>query len=115
MIRAVVLAGLALTLAACDGGGDPVQQALRDASAERQAAALKTTEELESRTPVAVATRTADQIAVAALIVDHEEAIEIARRALARSEDPEIRRMAQSVIDTRTAEIAELRKWSPAG
>ncbi|NWE51287.1 indole-3-glycerol-phosphate synthase, partial [Brevundimonas sp. P7753] len=44
-VFALILGGAAL-VAACDiEGGDPVQHALRDASAARQAAALKTTEE----------------------------------------------------------------------
>lgn len=37
----IAVPALALALTACDGGGDPVQQALRDASAERHAAAVK--------------------------------------------------------------------------
>ena len=40
MRRALAVVSL-LALAACDGGGDPVQQALRDATAERQAAAVQ--------------------------------------------------------------------------
>ncbi len=43
MIRAAVPVALVLTLGACDGGGDPVQQALRDTSAANHAAAARTT------------------------------------------------------------------------
>ena len=48
MIR--VLAPLALLglLSACDGGGDPVEQALRDTSAAHQAAAARTTEQMQA-------------------------------------------------------------------
>ena len=45
MIRAAVPVALVLTLGACDGGGDPVQQALRDTSAANHAAAARTTAE----------------------------------------------------------------------
>lgn len=107
----IALPVLALTLAACDGGGDPVQQALRDASAERHAAALKTTEEQQRQTPVAPPAQTADQTRVARMIAEHEAAIATARTTLAQSQDPEIRRLAQAAIDTRTAELAELRAW----
>lgn len=43
-MRAVIFLMLAAALAACEGGGDPVQQALRDASAERQAATVTVTD-----------------------------------------------------------------------
>lgn len=111
MIRYVVPAALALTLTACDGGGDPVQQALRDASAERHAATLKTTEELERQTPVSRTTETADQANVARLIADNEAVIATARRVLDQSQDPDLRRIAQATLDTRTTELAELRAW----
>lgn len=103
---------LALTLAACDGGGDPVQQALRDASAERHAAALKTTEELERQTPVpAPVASSAEPALASALIADHETAIATARRVLDQSQDPDLRRLAQATLDTRTTELAELQAW----
>lgn len=41
MRRLLLLSALPLLLAACDGGGDPVDQALREASAKHQAAAVK--------------------------------------------------------------------------
>ena len=34
-------------------------------------------------------------------------------RKLRDSRDPEIRRMAQSVVDTQTREIAEMKAWAP--
>lgn len=110
MIRRVIISA-AFALAACDGGGDPVQQALRDASAERHAAALKTTEEQQSQTPVPRKIETADQANVARMIADHEAAIATARRVLDQSQDPDLRRLAQSTLDTRTTELAELRAW----
>ena len=102
---------LALALVACDGGGDPVQQALRDASAERHAAALKTTEEQQRQTPVAPPAQTADQAQVARMIAEHEAAIASARRTLEQSQDPDLRRMAQTAIDTHTTELSQLRAW----
>jgi uncharacterized protein (DUF305 family) len=106
MIRAAPPVAL-LLLAACDGGGDPVQQALREASAANQAAATRTTAETQA------AAQTADQAYVAKMIAHHEGAVATARIALRDSRDPEIRRMAQMVIDTRTREIAEMKTWSP--
>jgi uncharacterized protein (DUF305 family) len=107
MIRAALPVALLFVLGACDGGGDPVQQALRDASAARQAAATPTTAEMQA------AAQTADQAYVAKMIANHESAVATARVALRDSRDPEIRRMAQMVIDTRTREIAEMKTWSP--
>jgi uncharacterized protein (DUF305 family) len=145
MSRMVAVAALALPLVACDGGGDPVQQALRDASAERHAAAVKdgtvsgpepTPEEaaevsdrhwegrptrsdyafrrsdrdLEARM-AAASGHTPEESYAARMIALHEGAIAMAEVALAESTDPEIRRLAQTTLDTRTTELAELRAW----
>ncbi|MBA4808568.1 DUF305 domain-containing protein [Brevundimonas sp.] len=107
MIRAAPPVALLVLLAACDGGGDPVQQALREASAAHQAAATRTTAEMQA------AAQTADQAYVAKMIAHHEGAVATARVALRDSRDPEIRRMAQRIIDTRTREIAEMKTWAP--
>ena len=124
MIRAalvttgLVVAGLALT--ACDGGGDPVQQALRDASAARHAAATPATAEVEpaahdghaaigstpgdrafaasealmQRRMAAASGQTVDQAYIAKMIAHHQGAVATAEVALRDSRDPEIRRMA---------------------
>ncbi len=107
MIRAAPPIALLLVLGACDGGGDPVQQALREASAANQAVAPRTTAEIQA------AAQTADQAYVAKMIAHHESAVATARVALRNSRDPEIRRMAQMVIDTRTREIAAMKTWAP--
>ncbi|GLK47121.1 hypothetical protein GCM10017620_00940 [Brevundimonas intermedia] len=107
MIRTAPPIALLLVLGACDGGGDPVQQALRETSAANQAAATRTTAEMQA------AAQTADQAYVAKMIAHHEGAVATARVALRDSRDPEIRRMAQMVIDTRTREIAEMKTWAP--
>lgn len=107
MIRTAPPIALLLVLGACDGGGDPVQQALREASAANQAAATRTTAEIQA------ASQTADQAYVAKMIANHESAVATARVALRDSRDPEIRRMAQSVVDAQTREIAELKAWAP--
>lgn len=139
MIR--VLAPLALLglLAACDGGGDPVEQALRDTSAANHAAATRTTAETQAAghaghaksgpTPgdqafaaseaemhekmAAASGQTVDQAYVAKMIAHHEGAVAMAEVALRDSRDPEIRRMAQSVVDAQTREIAEMKAWAP--
>ena len=107
MIRAAPPIALLLVLGACDGGGDPVQQALREASAANQAAATHTTAEIQA------AAQTADQAYVAKMIAHHEGAVAMTRVALRDSRDPEIRRMAQSIVETQTREIAELKAWAP--
>lgn len=108
---ALSLAGV-LALAACEGGGDPVQQALRDASAERQAAATRTTAELEAARPAARAS--GDQAYVDAAIEEHRAAIARAEASLRETADPALRTLAQTTIDTRKAEIAALQAWRPA-
>lgn len=98
-LRAVafVVTGAAL-LAACDiEGGDPVQHALRDASAARQAAALKTTEEEQA----AAARRAASAPAPAPipakgdelsrLIAARRQAVADTRALLAATTDPALK------------------------
>ena len=109
-LTALAAAALGLGLAACEGGGDPVEQALRDASAARQAAATRTTAELEAARPVAPA---GDEAYVAAAIEEHRAAIARAEASLRETSDPELQRLARTTIDTRKAEIAALQAWRP--
>lgn len=111
-MRRLAVAVALLVVGACSEGGDPVQMALRDASAARQAAALKETAEAPAATTVAA--DTGDAAYVAGMIEHHRAAVTLAVDALARTDDPEIRRMAQAEIDTRTREITELQSWEPA-
>ncbi|WP_439476150.1 DUF305 domain-containing protein [Brevundimonas sp.] len=134
----IALIAFALTLSACEGGGDPVEQALRDASAENHAAtvrvgAVSTTphaagshgatpgdrafaaSEAEMHTGMAKASgATVDEAYIAKMIEHHRGAVAMADVALAQSRDPEIRRMAGLVKDTQTREIAGMRAWRPA-
>jgi uncharacterized protein (DUF305 family) len=133
----IALAALALTLSACDGGGDPVQQALRDASAENHAATVQegvvsapthavshgatpgdqafAASEAAMHADMAKASgETVDEAYIAKMIEHHRGAVAMAEVALRESRDPEVRRMAQVVVDTQTREIAEMRAWKPA-
>ncbi len=133
----IALAALALTLSACDGGGDPVQQALREASAENHAATVQegvvsapahagghgatpgdrafAASEAAMHTDMARASgETVDEAYIAKMIEHHRGAVAMAEVALRESRDPEVRRMAQVVVDTQTREIAEMRAWKPA-
>jgi len=133
----VVIAALALALSACEGGGDPVNQALRDASAENHAATVKAgtvtsadhaamghgatsgdqafaASEAAMHTGMAAASgATVDEAYIAKMIEHHRGAVAMAEVALRESRDPEVRRMAQVVVDTQTREIAEMRAWKP--
>lgn len=134
----IVLTALALSLSACEGGGDPVNQALRDASAENHAAMVKegtvtaaehvatghratagdqvfAASEAAMHTGMAAASgATVDEAYIAKMIEHHRGAVAMADVALARSRDPEIRRMAQIVKDSQTREIAAMRAWRPS-
>lgn len=111
VIRAVVALTLVGLLAACEGGGDPVEQALRETAAAHQAAATRTTAEIEAA--AAPISPTTDQVHVARMIVHNEEATATARAALRDSRDPQVRRMAQAMVDARSRESAEMRAWTP--
>jgi uncharacterized protein (DUF305 family) len=45
------------------------------------------------------------------MVPHHQGAVEMARIALERAEHPEIRQMANAIIETQEAEIAQLRGW----
>lgn len=133
----IALIAFALTLSACEGGGDPVEQALRDASAENHAATVRegvvstpapaagghgaplgdrafAASEAEMHTGMAKASgATVDEAYIAKMIEHHRGAVAMADVALAQSRDPEVRRMARAVKDAQTREIAEMRAWEP--
>ena len=114
-MRAALTAILAsLALVACEGGGDPVQQALRETAAANQSATVRetTTTSASDRMPAASG-ETADQAYIAGMIEHHRAAVAMADVALARSRDSDIRRMAQAVKDAQTREIAEMQAWKP--
>jgi uncharacterized protein (DUF305 family) len=104
-----------LTLAACDGGGDPVEQALRETAAANQSATVTYDESPapEGAGPPAAPTE-AEAAYAEVMIRENREAITTARAVLAESRDPRIRRSAQAVIDNRTREIAELEAFVPS-
>ena len=113
-MKRFALAAALVAVGACSEGGDPVQMALRDASAARQAAAVKEGSAPAPPAPVAGRDTTGDAAYVAGMIEHHRAAVKMAVDALARSDDPEIRRLAQAEIDKRTREITELQAWKPA-
>jgi len=100
-----------VALTACDGGGDPVQQAMREASAAHQAAVVK---DGAITTTVRPAATDGDQALVAGMIEQHRAGMAAADAALTQSSDPEVRRMARSIKDRQMGEIAELQAWKPA-
>lgn len=136
-LASIVLTALAMTLSACDGGGDPVNQALREASAENHAATVQegvvsvpthaasghgatagdqafAASEAGMHADMAAASgATLDQAYIAKMIAHHEGTLAMAEVALAESRDPEIRRMAGAVRAAQTREIAEMRAWRP--
>jgi uncharacterized protein (DUF305 family) len=131
----IALATLPLLLVACDGGGDPVQQAVREAATANHATtvtpgevsgphdgghgtaghqAFAVSEAQMHRLMAAAGGETVDQAYIAKMIAHHQGAVAMAEIALRESSDPEVRRMAEAVIDTQTREIAEMRAWRPA-
>ena len=117
-MKRLVVAVALVAVAACSEGGDPVQMALRDASAARQAAAVKDGTTSPAQTPRRLAPAAgdpADAAFVAAMIEHHRAAMALAAKAKVSSKDAEIRRLAQAEIDARSRQIAELQAWKAPG
>lgn len=90
----LVVAGAALVSACEFEGGDPVQHALRDAAAARQAAALKTTEEEEAqaiRRPTASGPALHEPDELSRLIAARRQAVAETRALLAATTDPALK------------------------
>ncbi|BDI20772.1 hypothetical protein ANSO36C_65740 (plasmid) [Nostoc cf. commune SO-36] len=51
---------------------------------------------------------------ITAMIPHHESAITMAQDALSKSKRPEIKKLAQSIIDSQQAEINQLKQWRKA-
>ncbi|WP_420478129.1 DUF305 domain-containing protein [Brevundimonas sp. FT23028] len=98
-----------MLLAACDGGGDPVQQALRETAAANHSAVVRETATVEP-----AVSRSPDQERVDAMLADRRASRADAERVLRDTRDPELRRLAQAAAESRTREIAELEAWRPA-
>lgn len=105
----------AIALGACDGGGDPVQQAVREATAANQAAAIKDGAVMTAGPAMGhPGSSQDDQAFMARMIEQHRDSVVMADIALAQSSDPEVRRMARAIRDRQTREIAEMQAWTPA-
>lgn len=55
-----------------------------------------------------------DKAFIDAMIPHHQGAVSMARMALRRAEHPEVRKMAQNIIETQQAEIDQMRRWRKA-
>lgn len=102
-----------LLLGGCEGGGDPVEQAVREASAARHA---ETVRDGEVSGPVAPAAprSAADEAYIAQMAIHHETAIAQSRQILAGSNDPEVRRLAQTTIETSSIQLNQMRALQAA-
>jgi len=108
-MRVALGLGAVMLLAACDGGGDPVQQALRETAAANHSAVVKETATVEP-----ALTPSPDQERVDAMLADRRASRTNAEKVLRDSQDPELRRLAQAAAESDTREIAALEAWRPA-
>lgn len=103
-----------LVLTACDGGGDPVQQALRETATVNQSAVVKYDAGGDATVAPAAAPSPAEAAYIDLITRENRETIAKARTVLATSQDPGVRRSAQAVIDHRTRETLVLERSSGA-
>lgn len=122
---ALIAATAVLALAACsqDTAGPTADKAAANPAAQAQDGTAQATpgdaafaaSETAMHAEMAQASGgTIDEAYIAKMIAHHRGAIAMADVALAQSQDPGILRMAQTVKDTQTAEIAEMQAWEPA-
>jgi uncharacterized protein (DUF305 family) len=81
------------------GGGNAVTRAFQEVNARMH------------REMAVSLTGDADRDFAAAMIPHHQGAIDMARIVLEHGSDPEIRKLAQEVIQAQAVEIARLREW----
>lgn len=113
-MRTALLIVACAALAACEGGGDPVQQALRDASAERQAAAFQGYDQPSAPQTEPASPAAADNVAVEALIAATQRAVASAEQVRDATTDPALRALADKNIAAHEATIADLEAWRQA-
>lgn len=115
-MRRVFLMALPLLLTACEGGGDPVNQAVREASARYQAQAVKDgaiSGPAPAASPTPAQADTPEQAAIRQMIARNDEAILAARQVLANSQDPKLKAMAEQTITARQQENFALKSSLP--
>ena len=108
-MRRYLLCLAVLGVAACEGGGDPVDQAVREISANYHAKAVKDgtiSGPVTAETPIE--TSAADQALIDGMIADHQAAIAKAREVVNTTSDPQLKAMAERTITARSRELAEL-------
>ena len=88
------------------GGAAPEQAAAGPAGAAYQAAMDRMHQDM-----AIAATGDPDVDFARAMIPHHQGAVEMAKAVLAHGKDPEIRRIAETVIGTQEREIAQLNDW----
>ncbi|MBN8553686.1 MAG: DUF305 domain-containing protein [Caulobacterales bacterium] len=101
MRRVFLLAAAATLLTACEGGGDPVEQALREESANNHAEAEFARQQQE-------AARAADATNRQTEIARLQREITVAEVALGAAADPDSRAAAQASLDESRRALARL-------
>ncbi|WP_340288392.1 DUF305 domain-containing protein [Aquipuribacter hungaricus] len=110
------VAALALTLTAC-GGSDDNAGATAAATSNMTMESTGTPMAMEpSEAPMAMESSEAsvpvDAQFLTAMVPHHQSASEMAQIAVERVQDPEVKALAQRIIDTQTAEIAQMTEIS---
>ena len=108
----LALAMSVLLLGGCEGGGDPVEQAVREASAARHAETVRDGEVSGPLAPAAPRS-SADKAYIAQMTTHHETAITQSRQILATSNDPQVRRLAQATVEASSIQLNQMRALQP--
>ncbi len=115
-MKTIIAFALLASLAACDQGGqsNATQSAAKPAAPLNAAQKAYTKANERMHGGMAAIPADADVAFMTGMTAHHQGAIDMAKVVLEHGKDPKTRALAETIIKTQTAEIAEMESWLKA-